>query len=177
MLRVWLRWANTPTCLSSLCHWLALELCDHRRQQTSMIINLLEKISWSLSLFLLWLFLSQQTQDHIYTVSFLEACPFLISPVKSWEINKNEREIIKSVPPALLSRLLAIVHILLLASQVFGYCLACPLMPSTTAWSTSYCLACLLMLRTTGWSTNYRLLVSLDALVKSSHTRGQYAAA
>ena len=65
-LRVWLRWANTPTCLSSLCHWLALELCDHRRQQTSMIINLLEKISWSLSLFLLWLLLSQQTQDHIY---------------------------------------------------------------------------------------------------------------
>ena len=43
MLRVWLRWANTPTCLSSLCHWLALELCDHRLQQTSMQWS---SISW-----------------------------------------------------------------------------------------------------------------------------------
>ena len=101
MLRVWLRWANTPTCLSSLCHWLALELCDHRLQQTSMIINLLEKISWSLSLFLLWLLLSQQSQDHIYTVPFLEACLFLISHVEFWEIKewKGNNQVCTSCPP------------------------------------------------------------------------------
>ena len=105
MLRVWLRWANTPTCLSSLCHWLALELCDHRLQQTSMQWS---SISWRKSHdhchFFYFDYYCHNRHKITYTVPFLEACLFLISPVKSWEMNKNERDIIKFVPPALLSR-------------------------------------------------------------------------